>query len=105
MPAAYDRLRYLIRQPLSRRRNRAPRASAGRIAQARDREQVILRIVEPAVSIDDDHATARCAAVTETVLHEVFEALHRHRVALEHMLLKAERGCGRQGARAAGNAC
>ena len=31
---------------------------------------------------------ARCADVTECVLHEVFHALHRHAVTLEHMLLK-----------------
>ena len=45
-------------------------------------------IVEPEVLMDGDHTLARCAEVTEAVLHEVFHALHRHRVALEHMLLK-----------------
>ena len=45
-------------------------------------------IVEPEVLIDGDHSLARCAEVTEAVLHEVFHALHRHRVALELMLLK-----------------
>jgi fructose-bisphosphate aldolase class I len=40
------------------------------------------------VLIDGDHTLARCAEVTQAVLHEVFRALHRHRVALEHMLLK-----------------
>ena len=48
----------------------------------------IVPIVEPEVLIDGDHTLARCAEVTEAVLHEVFHALHRHRVALEHMLLK-----------------
>jgi fructose-bisphosphate aldolase class I len=45
-------------------------------------------IVEPEVLMDGDHSLARCAEVTEAVLHAVFHALHRHRVALELMLLK-----------------
>ena len=52
-------------------------------------EEGVVPIVEPEVLIDGDHSLARCAEVTEAVLHEVFEALHRHRVALELMLLKA----------------
>ncbi len=48
----------------------------------------IVPIVEPEVLIDGDHTLARCAEVTEVVLHAVFHALHRHRVVLEHMLLK-----------------
>jgi fructose-bisphosphate aldolase class I len=48
----------------------------------------VVPIVEPEVLIDGDHSMARCAEVTEDVLHEVFHALHRHHVALEHMLLK-----------------
>jgi len=51
-------------------------------------EQGIVPIVEPEVLIDGDHAMARCADVTEAVLHEVFHALHRHAVVFEHMLLK-----------------
>lgn len=51
-------------------------------------EQGIVPIVEPEVLIDGDHTIARCAEVTEAVLHEVFHALHRQRVVLEHMLLK-----------------
>jgi fructose-bisphosphate aldolase class I len=51
-------------------------------------EQGIVPIVEPEVLIDGDHTIARCAEVTEAVLHEVFHALHRHQVVLEHMLLK-----------------
>ena len=51
-------------------------------------EQGIVPIVEPEVLIDGDHTMTRCAEVTEAVLHEVFHALHRHRVVLEHMLLK-----------------
>lgn len=50
--------------------------------------QGIVPIVEPEVLIDGGHSIARCADVTEAVLHEVFHALHRHQVVLEHMLLK-----------------
>lgn len=45
-------------------------------------------IVEPEVLMDGAHSLERCAEVTEAVLHEVFNALHRHHVVLEHMLLK-----------------
>jgi fructose-bisphosphate aldolase class I len=48
----------------------------------------VVPIVEPEVLMDGAHTLERCAEVTETVLHEVFDALHRHRVVLEHMLLK-----------------
>jgi fructose-bisphosphate aldolase class I len=48
----------------------------------------VVPIVEPEVLIDGDHTIARCAEVTADVLHEVFHALHRHHVVLEHMLLK-----------------
>ncbi|WP_427307438.1 class I fructose-bisphosphate aldolase [Cupriavidus sp. H39] len=48
----------------------------------------VVPIVEPEVLMDGGHTMARCAQVTEAVLHEVFHALHRHGVALEHMLLK-----------------
>ena len=51
-------------------------------------EAGVVPIVEPEVLIDGDHGIGRCADVTEAVLHEVFHALHRHRVALEHALLK-----------------
>lgn len=50
--------------------------------------QGVVPIVEPEVLIDGDHSLARCAEVTQEVLHEVFAALHRHRVVLEHILLK-----------------
>ena len=50
--------------------------------------QGVVPIVEPEVLIDGDHTPARCAEVTEEVLHEVFHALHRHRVELSLMLLK-----------------
>jgi fructose-bisphosphate aldolase class I len=51
-------------------------------------EAGIVPIVEPEVLMDGDHTIERCAQVTEAVLHEVFHALHRHGVVLEHMLLK-----------------
>ncbi len=50
--------------------------------------QQFVPIVEPEVLMDGDHTIERCAEVTEAVLHEVFHALHRHRVALEFMILK-----------------
>lgn len=51
-------------------------------------EAGIVPIVEPEVLMDGGHSIERCAQVTETVLHAVFHALHRHAVVLEHMLLK-----------------
>lgn len=51
-------------------------------------EQGIVPIVEPEVLIDGEHSIERCAEVTEAVLHEVFLALYRNRVSLEHILLK-----------------
>jgi fructose-bisphosphate aldolase class I len=51
-------------------------------------DQGVVPIVEPEVLIDGDHSAARCAEVTEAVLHEVFHALHLHHVAPELMLLK-----------------
>ncbi len=51
-------------------------------------EAGVVPIVEPEVLMDGDHSIDRCAEVTETVLHAVFHALHRHAVVLEHMLLK-----------------
>lgn len=51
-------------------------------------EAGIVPIVEPEVLMDGGHDIARCAEVTEHVLHSVFHALYRHRVRLEHMLLK-----------------
>ncbi len=52
-------------------------------------EQGIVPIVEPEVLLDGDHSLQRCEAVSEAVLQAVFEALHRHRVILELMVLKA----------------
>lgn len=51
-------------------------------------EQGVVPIVEPEVLIDGDHTMERCSHVTESVLHEVFHALHRYRVVLEHIVLK-----------------
>lgn len=50
--------------------------------------QGMVPIVEPEVLIDGDHSLARCAEVAEAVLDSVFQALKRHHVSLEHMILK-----------------
>jgi fructose-bisphosphate aldolase class I len=50
--------------------------------------QGIVPIVEPEVLIDGDHSLDDCARVSEAAFHAVFHALHRHRVVLEHMILK-----------------
>jgi fructose-bisphosphate aldolase class I len=51
-------------------------------------EAGIVPIVEPEVLIDGDHTIERCYNVSEAVLHAVFDALSRHRVLLEGMVLK-----------------
>lgn len=51
-------------------------------------EHGIVPIVEPEVLMDGGHSIERCAEVTEAVQHEVFHALHRHGVVLEHIVLK-----------------
>jgi fructose-bisphosphate aldolase, class I len=51
-------------------------------------EQGIVPIVEPEVLMDGDHTLTTSARVTEEVLHVVFEALYRHRVVLECIILK-----------------
>jgi len=51
-------------------------------------EQGLVPIVEPEVLIDGDHSIERCEEVTERVLTAVFDALHRHRVATELIILK-----------------
>lgn len=48
----------------------------------------LVPIVEPEVLMDGDHDIDRHAEVTEAVQHAVFEALRRHNVALELMILK-----------------
>lgn len=50
--------------------------------------QGIVPIVEPEVLIDGNHSLNRCAEISEKVFHQVFHALHRHHVILEHILLK-----------------
>ena len=51
-------------------------------------EQGIVPIVEPEVLIDGDHTIERCEEVTSPVFHAVFEALYRHKVVLEYIVLK-----------------
>jgi len=51
-------------------------------------DQGIVPIVEPEVLIDGDHTLERCHEVSAAVLHAVFDALHRHGVMLEGMILK-----------------
>jgi len=48
----------------------------------------IIPIVEPEVLIDGNHTMERCANVVEVVQHAVYHALHRHKVVLEHTILK-----------------
>ena len=48
----------------------------------------IVPIVEPEVLIDGDHTIERCAEVSEPVLRAVFDALQRHHVQLEYVILK-----------------
>ena len=48
----------------------------------------IVPIVEPEVLIDGDHTIEHCHRVSDAVLHAVFNALHRHAVALEAIVLK-----------------
>lgn len=48
----------------------------------------IVPIVEPEVLIDGDHTIERCAEVSEHVLHAVFNALYKHKVKLEYIVLK-----------------
>jgi fructose-bisphosphate aldolase, class I len=51
-------------------------------------ERAVVPIVEPEVLMDGNHGIERCAAVTQRVLHIVFDSLYRHRVALEFIVLK-----------------
>lgn len=48
----------------------------------------LVPIVEPEVLMDGDHEIARHAEVTEAVQNAVFDALRRHKVVLELMILK-----------------
>jgi fructose-bisphosphate aldolase class I len=51
-------------------------------------EEGLVPIVEPEVLMDGNHDIERHAEVTEAVQHAVFEALNRHNVVLELMILK-----------------
>jgi len=51
-------------------------------------EAGLVPIVEPEVLMDGDHDLARCADVTETTLHAVFQQLVSQRVLLESIILK-----------------
>jgi fructose-bisphosphate aldolase class I len=48
----------------------------------------LVPIVEPEVLIDGNHTMEHCYEVNEGVLHAVFDALFRHRVVLEGIVLK-----------------
>lgn len=48
----------------------------------------IVPIVEPEVLIDGDHTIERCEEVSEPAFHAVFNALYRHKVQLEYIVLK-----------------
>ena len=51
-------------------------------------EEGLVPIVEPEVLMDGSHDIERHAEVTEAVQHAVFNALNRHKVVLELMILK-----------------
>jgi fructose-bisphosphate aldolase, class I len=51
-------------------------------------EHSVVPIVEPEVLMEGDHTLATSARITEEVLHAVFHALYKERVALEYMILK-----------------
>ena len=55
---------------------------------ALSQEAGLVPIVEPEVLMNGNHTIARCEEVTLTTLQAVFVALARHRVMLEHTLLK-----------------
>lgn len=51
-------------------------------------EAGLVPVVEPEVLMDGNHSLARCAEVTQEVLHRTFAQLHAQGVLLEGMLLK-----------------
>ena len=59
----------------------------GRFA-ALSQQAGLVPIVEPEVLMDGDHPIERCDQVTRDTLAETFQALRRHRVRFEGMLLK-----------------
>ena len=50
--------------------------------------QGIVPIVEPEILMEGHHDIAQCEAVTQETLHQVFVALHKHKVQLEYIILK-----------------
>ena len=48
----------------------------------------IIPIVEPEILLEGDHTLARSEEVSEPVLHALFNALYRHKVKLEYIVLK-----------------
>src|SRR5436190_5155905 len=50
--------------------------------------QGIVPIVEPEILIDGEHTIERCEEVSLPVLQALFTALNRHKVSLEHIVLK-----------------
>jgi fructose-bisphosphate aldolase, class I len=64
-------------------------ATALALFAALSQEAGLVPIVEPEVLMDGSHTIARCEEVTAETLGRVFDALARHRVALESMLLKS----------------
>ncbi len=55
---------------------------------ALSQETGLVPIVEPEVLMDGEHSIQKCFEVTEATLHEVFNSLYDHQVALEGSLLK-----------------
>lgn len=51
-------------------------------------EEGLVPIVEPEVLMDGNHTLEKCAEVTQRTLQAVFNALYRHHVYLEGMILK-----------------
>ena len=55
---------------------------------ALSQEAGLVPIVEPEVLMDGDHSIERCEEITTASLNSVFDALFKHRVVLEQVLLK-----------------
>lgn len=51
-------------------------------------EEGLVPIVEPEVLIDGDHTIEQCEVASERVFHAVFNALFKHKVKLEYIVLK-----------------
>lgn len=70
--------------PLAIRANAEVLARYAAICQS----QGIVPIVEPEVLLDGTHSLERCSEVSEAVLAQVFRALYKNKVRLEHIILK-----------------